>query len=109
MRRFGFEMKRLTITLTHGLKDQGLIDLQAAVAPGRPSRRDDLQRRRLELYAAVKCSLQDIRSNTVRHGDSRARHVAARRVSETAEIAASECAVTFAGVQVAYDVRCAQR
>ena len=31
-------MKRLAITLTHGLEDQGLIDLQAAAAPGRPSR-----------------------------------------------------------------------
>ena len=57
MRRFGFEMKRLTITLTHGLKDQGLIDLQAAVAPGRPSRCDYLQQRRQEIYAAVKDSL----------------------------------------------------
>jgi|GEM_PF-6325810 len=70
MRRFGFEMKRLTITLTHGLKDQGLIDLQAAVAPGRPSQCDFLQQRRFEICAVVKYSLckalvltlQDIRS-----------------------------------------------
>jgi len=31
-------MKRLAITLTHGLEHQGLIDLQVAAAPGRPSR-----------------------------------------------------------------------
>ncbi len=37
MRRFGFEMKRLAITLTLGLKDPGTNDLQAAVLSGRPA------------------------------------------------------------------------
>ena len=54
MRRFGFEMKRLTITLTHGLMDPGTIDLQAAVTPGRPSRCDSLQQRRFDHSSLVK-------------------------------------------------------
>ncbi len=37
MRRFGFEMKRLAITLTLGLKDPGTNDLQAAVLSKWPS------------------------------------------------------------------------
>ena len=41
-RRFGFEMKRLTITLTLGLNDHGLTDLQAAAALGWPSQSSSL-------------------------------------------------------------------